>query len=74
MQTRSQSLVEACGNVAIGCAINCAANLIILPACGVPVSVGQACWIGVLFTGISIARTYVVRRVFNRWHGRNPPS
>lgn len=63
-------MIEACSNVAIGYAINCTANLFILPMLGFGVSVAQACWLGVIFTVISIARSYFVRRLFNCWHGK----
>ena len=68
MQTRTQSLIEACTNVVVGYAINCCANLVVLPALGFGVSVGQACGLGLIFTVISIVRSYCLRRVFNWWH------
>lgn len=42
------------------------ANLIVLPWFGFKVSVSQAFNIGVIFTFISIARSYILRRLFNR--------
>ena len=69
MQTRRQSLLEAVLNVAIGFAINFAANLAILPLFGFNVGASQAFGIGLIFTAISIARSYAVRRAFNRLHG-----
>ena len=64
-QTRLGSFIEACINVAIGFAINFCANLIILPMIGFHISVSQNLFIGVLYTIISVARSYVVRRWFN---------
>jgi hypothetical protein len=64
-QTRLGSLIEAVMNVAIGFAINFCANLVILPLIGFDISVGQNLFIGVLYTVISVARSYVVRRWFN---------
>lgn len=64
-QTRLGSLIEALANVAIGFSINWAANMAILPLFGFHVSAGQAFGIGVFFTVISIARSYVIRRWFN---------
>ncbi len=64
-QTRLGSLIEAMINVAIGFAINFAANLVILPLIGFQISIGQNLFIGVLYTLISVARSYVVRRWFN---------
>lgn len=64
-QTRLGSLIEALVNVAIGFGINLAANLIVLPWFGFNVTVSDALGIGVVFTVISIARSYVIRRWFN---------
>lgn len=64
-QSRKGSFVEALTNTAIGWSINLVANLIVLPMFGFPVTVTQAIGIGVIFTGISITRSYFVRRAFN---------
>jgi hypothetical protein len=64
-QTRLGSLIEACVNVVIGFTINWCANMLILPIFGFHVSGSQAFGIGVIFTFISIARSYVIRRWFN---------
>lgn len=71
-QSRKGSLIEALTNIAIGYGINFAANLLILPRFGYHVTVHDTFWIGIWFTGISITRTYVIRRaynagVFQRW-------
>jgi hypothetical protein len=65
-QTRRGSFIEACINVLIGFWINFAANLIILPLIGFHITVSQNFFIGFLYTMISIARSYVIRRWFNR--------
>jgi hypothetical protein len=64
-QTRLGSLIEALANVAIGFAINWTANMLILPLFGFHVTGAQAFGIGVFFTVISVARSYVLRRWFN---------
>jgi hypothetical protein len=64
-QTRMGSLAEAWANIAVGFGINYAANLAVLPLFGLPVTAGDAFWIGLIFTGISLARSYVLRRWFN---------
>ena len=66
MQSRLHSAVEAVANVVVGYSINFAANLVVLPVFGLAVSTGQAAGIGLVFTGISVARSYVLRRAFNR--------
>jgi hypothetical protein len=65
MQTRFGSFVESWANIAIGFAINFTANLLILPLFGLPVTPGDAFGIGLVFTGISLARSYLLRRCFN---------
>lgn len=67
MQTRNQSLLEASANVAVGYGVSTAANLVVLPAFGYAVSVVDAAWIGLVFTVISLARSYALRRIFNRY-------
>jgi hypothetical protein len=58
------SLIEALFNVAIGFAINFVANMVILPLIGFHISLGQNLFIGVLYTLVSVARSYVIRRWF----------
>jgi len=78
MQSRFVSLLEVAVNTAIGFCISLVATLTILPALGVAASVGQSVYMSLAFTVISIARGYVLRRVFNRRlqraGGINPPT
>lgn len=64
-QTRLGSLIEVMINIAIGFAINWVANMYILPLYGFHVTGGQAFSIGLLFTVISVVRSYTIRRWFN---------
>jgi membrane protein implicated in regulation of membrane protease activity len=66
MQTRWGSFVEAWANVAIGFVVAWGANAIVLPLFGLPVSGSKSFWIAVVFTVISLVRSYIVRRLFNR--------
>lgn len=76
MQTRLGSAIETGANIIIGFAINFVANLTIFPLFGVPLSANTAFLVGLVFTGISIVRSYVLRRVFNsikhRWNHAHP--
>ena len=65
-QTRLGSLIESLFNVAIGLAINFMANMLILPLIGFHITAGQNLFIGVLYTLISVCRSYVIRRWFNQ--------
>jgi hypothetical protein len=68
-QSRTGSLVESLTNIAIGYSLNFIGNLVILPRFGYHVTVHDTFWIGIWFTGISIVRSYALRRWFNakRW-------
>ena len=65
-QTRLGSFIEAWVNVVIGFAINFAANILILPAFGfTSLTLATNFVIGLVYTVISVARSYVIRRWFN---------
>ncbi len=65
-QTKLGSFAEAWANIAIGFTINFFANLLILPLFGfTSLTPGKNFLIGVLYTFISLARSYVLRRWFN---------
>ncbi len=70
MQSRLQSLIEAWVNVIIGFGISIVANLVVLPAFGYSVSLADAFGIGIVFTAVSIVRSYLIRRWFNRMLAR----
>ena len=75
-QSKLGSFIEAVANIFIGFTINFCANLIILPWFGFDIKPSQAFGIGLIFTVISIIRSYVVRRWFNSikhaWNVRHP--
>lgn len=64
-QTRLSSLIEAVVNVAIGLMVSTAANAIVFPRFGFQPTLGENVTISVIYTAISIARQYVLRRWFN---------
>ncbi len=70
-QTRKMSLTETITNTAIGYVINQSAQIILFPLVGihVPYSVNFA--LGVMFTVISVARGFVLRRAFEWWRTRH---
>ena len=65
-QTRLGSWLEAWANIVIGFGINWAANLLVFPLFGFNITAGQAFHVGLIFTAISLVRSYALRRVFNR--------
>jgi hypothetical protein len=74
-QTKLGSFVEAWANIAIGFSINYVANLVILPMFGfASLTPGKNFAIGVLYTGISLVRSFVLRRYFNGIRFGNRPT
>ena len=67
-QSRRASLAEAALNILIGFWISVLANRWLLPLWGYQVSMSQAIEIGLLFTWISLIRSYALRRLFNWLH------
>jgi hypothetical protein len=64
-QSRKMSLVESIANIAIGYLVALTAQLIVFPLMGIPVSLSQNIAIGAIFTAVSLARSYALRRTFN---------
>ena len=65
-QTRLQSAIESAANVAIGYGVAVASQMAIFPLFGIHATLADNLLIGGYFTIISMARSYVVRRLFNR--------
>lgn len=73
-QTQIGSFVEAWANIGVGFAINFCANLVVLPLFGFSVRASEAFGIGIIFTVISLVRSYVLRRWFNGLKFGNTPD
>jgi predicted lysophospholipase L1 biosynthesis ABC-type transport system permease subunit len=58
------SLVEATTNVVVGFGVAVLAQVAVFPLFGLRVGFGDNLMIAAIFTAISIARFYVLRRVF----------
>lgn len=67
MQTRKQSAAEAVAHVVIGYLIGLLAQITLFPLVGVQATWSQNLVISVAFTCVSLVRTYVLRRAFNRY-------
>ena len=65
MQSKKQSFIESLTSTTIGIIIGIVLNLTILPIFGYPVSLSDSLWISVIFTIVSIIRSYIIRRWFN---------
>lgn len=66
-QSRAMSLVEAVANVVVGYGVAVATQILIFPVFGLHTTLTQNLKMGLIFTGISIARSYFLRRVFEGW-------
>jgi uncharacterized membrane protein required for colicin V production len=64
-QTRLGSFIEAIINVVIGFGINFTANMFIFPLFGFHITPGVNFVLGMIYTVISVVRSYAVRRWFN---------
>jgi hypothetical protein len=65
-QTKLQSFIESITNVAIGYLVALFSQIIIFPFYGISISITDNLMIGAWFTVISIARSYLIRRYFNK--------
>ena len=63
-QSRRHSLIESVTNVAIGYGVALGSQLIIFPVFDIHIPLSDNLLIGLWFTGISIVRSYAVRRWF----------
>ena len=66
-QSRLDSFIEACINTGIGFIVAFMANLILMPLLGIPVSLSQNLMLTAAFTFVSVARSYFIRRVADKW-------
>lgn len=66
MQSKKQSLKETVISTFIGLAVSLITQIVIFPLYGMQVSFNQNIQITIIFTVVSIARGYLVRRYFNK--------
>jgi len=59
------SLAESTTNVAAGYGIAVLTQVLVFPLFGLNISLSKNLGIGVVFTVISLVRSYVLRRIFN---------
>lgn len=66
MQTKKQSFLESLANTSIGFAISFGSTFLIFPLMGFDSSTSKNLIITLFFTVVSIARGYLLRRIFNK--------
>ena len=72
MQSRVMSLVEAITNVVIGYGVAVLTQILIFPLFGLHTTLVQNLAMGAVFTLVSIARSFALRRLFERIRVRQP--
>ena len=63
-QTRLMSLVESVANVIVGYGVAVLTQILIFPIFGLHTTLAQDLKMGAIFTIVSIARSFALRRVF----------
>jgi len=69
-QTRAMSLVESITNVVVGYALAIATQLVVFPLFGIEAALSEHLAIGIAFVGVSLSRSYLLRRLFEAIHAR----
>jgi len=67
VQTKKGSMIEAMINVLIGYGVAVTSQIIVFPLLDMEVALSKNLLIGVIFTVISLVRSYVLRRIFTRF-------
>ena len=63
-QSRLMSLAESLANVLVGYGVAVATQMVVFPLFGLAVTVTENLLIGLIFTAVSIVRSYALRRGF----------
>ena len=65
MQSRWMSLVEAVTNIAVGYGLAVLTQIVVFPFFGLHASLSENLLIGCVFVGVSLVRSFAIRRLFN---------
>jgi len=65
-QSRALSLVESIANVIVGYGVAVVTQILIFPIFGLHTTLAQNMKMGAVFTVVSIARSFALRRLFER--------
>ena len=69
-QTRTQSFAEAVANTVIGFVIALLTQMAVFPMVGIALPADRHLFVGTVFTAVSLARSYVLHRVFELFRRR----
>ena len=70
-QSRLMSLVEAVANVGVGYGIAVATQIVVFPLFGIRLALADQLGLGAIFTAVSIARSFALRRLFEAIRDRS---
>ncbi len=73
-QSRLMSLVESLANVLVGYGVAVATQMLVFPLFGLAVTFTENLLIGLIFTVVSIVRSYALRRGFEALRVRQSAS
>ena len=66
-QSRAMSMVETVANVVVGYALAIATQIVVFPWFGIETGLAEHLTIGLAFVGVSLVRSYLLRRLFEIW-------
>ena len=66
-QSRAMSLVESVANVVVGYGVAVMTQILIFPVFGLHTSLTENLKMAAIFSFVSIARSFALRRLFERW-------
>jgi hypothetical protein len=70
-QSRAMSLVESVANVIVGYGVAVVTQIFVFPWFGLHTTLAQNLKMGLIFTGVSIFRSFILRRLFEAIRVRN---
>ena len=65
------SMLEALANVGVGYVLAVATQIVVFPWFGIETGLSENMTIGMVFVGVSLARGYLLRRLFELIRGRS---
>ena len=68
--TRRRDIVESATNVTVGYALAVGTQVVAFPWFGLEADPVEHLGLGAIFVGVSLARSYVLRRLFRAWEAR----
>ena len=71
-QSHTMSLVEAVTNVLVGYGVAVATQMLVFPLFGLHATLQENLLIGLIFTAVSLVRSYLLRRAFETLRLHSP--